>query len=788
MFFSKMAQTTGARIRSWGRAFWRAYDAHRTRRIRVFVWSCAILFAFFAVCDDAYQPAELLIQAARNELRMHDSDGGIVVVGLDDRTNDELGGTNFPRRYLAQGVDRLFKLGAKRVYFDRFYNEASNPADDHAFADTLLKYRGRVFLGIYAPPQRAGHHQPVYVPTPVLKNSSLQISLAAVTIAGISQNLPYALPFNGKNLTSMSASLARFDKNPAEIYRPDYSIRASSIPTVSYVDVLRGRIVPKLIAGKDVVIGPTATQFHDVHLILEQGYLSGVYVHVIGAETLKGGIPVEWGRWPGLLLAALLGAANLWARQRFFRRIALCGAIASLGVVPTILDHFHVTADVFPGLFLFGVIAVRATYLRNKEAAFDVNELTGLANVNALYKGAQYRKHTLIALKISNLAAIVSSFDERVEQIIFAEVNRRIGVTKRNDFIYHGDDTLYWFTEQRMDEQLAEHLEGLRAILDKMIIVGTRTVDLNVAFGVDADLDRLVSSRIGSAALSAEEAARQNLIWKFYDPERRHAVAEQLTLMSALDRAIEEGELFVEYQPKVELATSQVIGAEALVRWMHPLHGRVGPDTFIALAEKNHRIERLTYFVLDEALKATVSARHIQPEFNMAVNISTQLLLNNALLVQIDRLLAHHHLPPEALTLEITETAELDRSGTAFATVDALRQRGMRISVDDYGTGHATLDYLRTLFSDEVKLDRSFVANIDHNERDMGLVGDTITTVHNLGRKVVAEGVETISVLRALMRLGCDSAQGYLLGRPMDLPALLKVLTTEDGKRRRKCV
>ncbi len=785
MEFRKSVINAWERVKSIALALWARYDVQRTRRLRVMIF--AILPGLGLIYSaDLYQPVELVIQAARNTVRLHDASGSIVVVGQDDRTLQELGGVNFPRRYLAQGVDRLFKMGAKRIYFDRFFNDVANTEDDAAFIAVMKQHPGKVFLGYAAPQPGDQEMSGVLKPIAPLRAVSSPVGLyTRILGAGLSMEFVHSIIVEGKVIPSMSSSLAGVTGGANQPYRSDYAIRPSSIPTVSFIDVLRGQVAASAFDGKDVVIGPTAAQYHDIHYLIEAGFVRGVYFHVLGAETLKSGVPVDWGRWPFLLVAALLALTNLWAKRRETIKLTIYAAAVLLGFVPVALDARHITADVFPGLFLFTLVAVRASILRNRELAFDTNEASGLPNINALRKINGFRNQTLVALKINNFAEIVSSFDEQIEKAIVEEIKRRLDLVDANEQIYQGDDTLFWFCPFSMDEQLSSHLEGLHAIIETAVQIGQRRIDLNATFGADADYSRLLVARIGSAALCAEEAAHRNEIWKFYDPDRRHEAAWSLSLMSGLERAVWNHELFVEYQPKIDLATSRIIGAEALVRWMHPERGRIAPDDFIPLAERSNRISQLTQFVLDDAIGVAAKIISSGREFGMAVNLSAQLLTQPGLVDKVDAVLRKHGLPAHFLTLEITETAELDRSGLAVATMQALVDHGIHISIDDYGTGLATLDYLRLLPCDEVKLDRSFVASIDISDSDLNLVGDTIVTIHRLGYKVVAEGVETVSVLSALARLGCDVAQGYLLGRPMAFSQLRDLLEQDEQRRKR---
>jgi EAL domain-containing protein (putative c-di-GMP-specific phosphodiesterase class I) len=253
-------------------------------------------------------------------------------------------------------------------------------------------------------------------------------------------------------------------------------------------------------------------------------------------------------------------------------------------------------------------------------------------------------------------------------------------------------------------------------------------------------------------------------------------------MLSQLDEAIDRGEVWVAYQPKLELATRKVIGAEALARWTHPEKGPIAASEFVAAAEQHNRIGKLTDFVLEKAVAAAAQINKRGIEFDMAVNLSARLLTDKGFTLRLSALLARHSLPARHLTLELTETAALAGSGEGLEMISRLRDLGVNIAIDDYGTGLSTLDYLKKIPANEIKIDQSFVKGIADNRSDRLMVQSTIGLAHALGRKVVAEGVEHRDILDLLIEMSCDIAQGFAIGRPMSLDSLVKRISS-DRKR-----
>lgn len=748
-------------------------------RVRIFFW--AFLIALVCGAINAGEPLEDTIKAGRDVVRAQPSAGDIVVVGVDEKTGAHFGGFGYSRKVDAAFVDRLFALGAKRVFFDKVYADTTTPEGDAAFLAALRRHRGRVFLGVASPKLENG--TPVEtLPHPIFRQAAQVRSLNGLsTPFTLSANLTLADRFSAYGdqlIPSLSAALAERTPSAPGHYRPDWSIRIKSIPSFSFVDVVTGKVTAADVAGKDIVVGWTAQSFQDWHNVLSQGQNPGVYFHVVGAETLRRGDPRHIGWLPAFAVAVLLSVMFLVARRRSTQSLLIATAVAMFGVLPIYLDAKLIESDVVAALMLFTIVAYRGIALRRVEATRRTHPTSELPNLVALEE-AEAHGETLIAAKLRNFSEIATSFPTNVERELFQELARRIRVSGDVGTVYHGEDALLWYTEQPMGQELANHLMGLHKLSSQSVRIGDRDVDLLLAFGVDADAQRPISSRIASAILSAEEAARAHDVWKFYDPERLHQAAWQLSLMSRLTHAVEGGEIWVAYQPKVDLPSRRIVGAEALVRWNHPTAGTISPDQFITAAEQHNRIGELTWFVLERALRDLAALRGRGHDIGMAVNLSSQMLTHADLVDRVAALLVRYEVPPAKLTLEVTETGELLSSPAKVKTMERLASTGVQISIDDYGTGNATLEYLSRLPSQEVKIDRTFITDLDRNAQNLILVRSTLEMAHRLGRSVVAEGVENEGVMRVLRELGCDIAQGYLLGRPLPLAQLESMLDAD---------
>ena len=234
----------------------------------------------------------------------------------------------------------------------------------------------------------------------------------------------------------------------------------------------------------------------------------------------------------------------------------------------------------------------------------------------------------------------------------------------------------------------------------------------------------------------------------------------------------------MQFQPQLDVATESYLTVEALVRWQHPVHGLLGPDQFIGLAESAGLIRPLTLHVLELALEAASGWRRQGWDVGVAVNLSARQLTDHSLPIHLTERLAHWRLPPSRLVVEVTESSLMDVH-QASSVLRALRDIGIRLSIDDFGTGYSSLVRLQRLDVDELKIDKSFVGGLLRGGNDEILVRSIVELAHNLGLQVVAEGVETDAVAEHLRRLGCDRLQGFLLGRPMHHEAVTALLAAQ---------
>lgn len=271
------------------------------------------------------------------------------------------------------------------------------------------------------------------------------------------------------------------------------------------------------------------------------------------------------------------------------------------------------------------------------------------------------------------------------------------------------------------------------------------------------------------AEVAMFQAKKQHTDITIYDASKDQHSVQHLTLMGALPKAIKNEELVLHYQPILNLSQGKAMveKVECLVRWIHPSLGFIPPDEFISLAEQTGSITALTHWVLRTAIQQMAKGYQAGLRIRFAVNLSAVDLLKGELDIFVPELLKEYGIPNELLVLEITESTVVQDPETAIATLQKLREQGIKLSIDDYGTGYSSLGQLKNLPVDELKIDKSFVLNLPHDSDDSVIVRSTISLGHTMGLKIVAEGVENEATLAFLTEAGCDYAQGFHISKPL---------------------
>jgi diguanylate cyclase (GGDEF)-like protein len=407
--------------------------------------------------------------------------------------------------------------------------------------------------------------------------------------------------------------------------------------------------------------------------------------------------------------------------------------------------------------------------------------LTNLPNRTLIFDRIDYeikaskrneKKMALLLIDLDRFKVVNDTLGHFAGDKLLVEFGRRLCLLNReSDTVARlgGDEFGVFLPEISSDRSAVEVAQRILGNLDEPFVIEGRTIDVDASIGIalipEHGLDKETIFRKADVAMY--DAKRTRSGFTIFDSKQDEGTLAHLTLMGELRKALDYHELFLCYQPKVEMASNRLCGVEALLRWNNPKRGFVPPAEFIPIAEQSGLIRPLTLRSLLLAIQQERQWLDSGLEIPVAVNLSAVSLQDMELPGQIAALLNEYHVPARYLELEITESAIMTTPNRGLEVLKCLDGMGITLSIDDFGTGYSSLSYLKKLPVHTIKIDLSFVVNIHVDEKDSKIVRAIVDLGHNLGLQVIAEGVEKQETWEKLLSLGCNMAQGYFIGRPL---------------------
>jgi diguanylate cyclase (GGDEF)-like protein len=456
-----------------------------------------------------------------------------------------------------------------------------------------------------------------------------------------------------------------------------------------------------------------------------------------------------------------------------------------VALVPVILAASEYDLWLFPllGVPLVAIqLGSRQAVINEQQARTDA--LTGLPNrvrlTRSLREALRRADHGggrvgVLIVGLDRFKELNETLGHRRGDLVLQEAGRRLAALARPGEVVArlgGDEFALVLDPVDGPEGCVRVAEEAIARLREPVEVRGVALDIGASVGIACfpDHGRSVDALLRHADVALEKAKTSRRDWVVYQHDFDEHSLARLAILAELRRGIDRGELLLHFQPQIELATGKLRGVEALVRWRHPERGLLAPREFIELAEHTGLIRPLTLWVVEAALKQADGWRAAGLDLPVAVNLSVR-SITQELPADLSGILSRRE-REASLELEITETVGMEDADEALAVLRELTRLGIRLSVDDYGTGFSSLAYLKRLPVSALKIDRSFVTEMDYDESDHAIVRSTIDLARHLGMEVVAEGVETEQALEELRRLGCHLAQGFLISPPLPAEAL----------------
>ena len=574
--------------------------------------------------------------------------------------------------------------------------------------------------------------------------------------------------FGDLKMRSVSAAVADV-RNSRRMLTPDYKVDPKQIRTIGASEV-GNEIVKRALKNKIVFLSRTSAEPSNALGYFGRGRQALVYLDIAGASGAARG-PTTYLDWAPLLflfVVSVFGARRV--RQKYAKLVVYSALAITLLVLPAYLFSLNIVSGNMTALIAFAIYAVIRFWQRWRKQVQSTNASSGLPTFDVLGSTPLASNHDFVVALVANYEQMLANTPRELHGDCARQIARRLSVASGDTPIYTNDAGQFVWLERAGDPlELTHHLEGMQALFSSPLQVGSQKFDTNIHFGIDRNSKNDALNRINSALASALDAASRGVVVAEYEANKLAQAPWQLSLHARIDEGLRNGDIWLAYQGQHDFSLDAINSAECLIRWNDPERGVVPPDAFILQAERSGRIDTITYWVLDQAIRASRELNASGRRFQLSVNLSARMIDKYNLLDHVREIVSRSAFDCSLLTFEVTETYSMVNGDIARRNLPGLRDMGFRLSIDDFGTGQASLAYLAEMPSDELKLDRRFVHAITTHERERLITSNMIQLAHSLGQTVVAEGVEDEQTFDTLRGMGCDLAQGYFVGRPVRL-------------------
>ena len=759
--------------------------AHAIKKADNIAYAMALIVALLCLAIGFGTQIDDMLREQRQQIHKKEPTGKIGIIAIDDRSIEQIGAFPWSRATHGRLIESLQGSGIERLAFDvAFVTESQDPAADDKLAAAIGNSNFPVALALPTIDSGDVDSSAMQGNHPIDKFTDRGGTPVSIWFEmngeGAVEDIPTGWMIDESLTPTISGWLADVPTRVATL-PIDWSINDRNMPTYSYSDILENGPRPEM-EGMSLIVGAHSSILGDSYAIPGGRITPGARIHAVGAETLiNGAMPVA-PAYASALIALLLAATAMLTSQTYKHYVTYGAILALLPIAQWELARNEIV-DISVGsamvtmVFLLAVTAL-IHMIRYFYSRMTQNEGTGIPNLTAMKLGSHDLGSTLV-MSIKNHVDIISELGPEGRDRVMAKVAQMLEMGSNGRAIYQVDaSTFAWRGGNDIEHEVTQ-IESLLVMLRNGVSFGNGKIDIHAVAGIEKDQTLGIERAVSNAAIASNRAAERGISWEIYEA---HDTEEmwKISVVSEISTAIENEDLWVVYQPKVDSSDGTVIGAEALVRWKHPTRGDVRPDAFIPLLEKANRTDDLTRFMLNRA----VSDFSQMPGCTVAVNVSPLMIGTGRLSAMVKEAIARNDFDPSCLTVEVTESERFTRE-ESIRELEGIKALGVKISIDDYGMGNSTVNYLKILPADELKIDRAFISNMLTSHSDRIVVGSTIRLAHEMGLKVVAEGVESAEIQTCLREMGCDFIQGYHTGRPVCIEEYMDFSRIVNSHRRK---
>ena len=742
-----------------------AHNLNKTkigRKILIFTAICGALGAF-----DFFQPGSLLLYTLQTKAAIKSVSGDIVVVGIDSPSIKEIGRWPWPRDKQAELIKKIDGYGPDSIYIDIGYQGITTPAADSSLRNALETTRAPTKVAALATEQDDGAVRSIFSHSAAV-GSSASTTAYFPYLFGYVWELPTEIDTENGSLQSMAGSMAKLNGSQLTTFRIDYGYDPNTIPVLSAKDIIGGSIDQNKLKGKTVILGVTDVTQNDVHSMPGWGERAGVLFHVMGVETLKGGMPTEWGWLLFFLIAATICTLHLTRLGlKYSKHMTWIGAIGIL-CVSTWLTTLQIGNDPLPALALLGSVGLD---LARQKAALIRSQRhvgTGFSNMtgymveevvsNAMFIGATlYRAKTRLGFELPN--------DDRK---IMKEVARRLSTVIDERQLTHNEARqFFWEMPSIATNKLAEHLEGLRQLFVKPLTIDGRKIDVDISFGVDRNTSDNIKSRMENALKASVEASESQSAFKIatttdFDAHLRSQFA------SEFETAIANGDIELMLEAQKNLANDLVESAGASLRWIHPAYGQIAITDLFKFAHETGNFQKLSEFLCEQAIAVAGCIAKQRPYFTVSLKISMDIILKSKFRNEVITIAEKAQCRPGNIIFDVIDVHNYKYSEPARNAFRVLQKHGFRVGIGDFGKTDGDIDLLKIFRPNEAFLIKSFSAELLGSTSNQIFAESALRIARASNVMVTADNIDDRDILSALRKVGCDRGKGKIIAIPMN--------------------
>ncbi|WP_338103884.1 EAL domain-containing protein [Pseudopontixanthobacter vadosimaris] len=716
----------------------------------------------------------------QSNLANRDPSGEIVYVGVDQDIADPLHPQR--RRELARLITRLERAGADKLFFNlRIEQPAEDPGADRQLNAALREFGDRATVTVRNATDFVGDSEAYPSVKTITNGLRSAVAQEDYSYLGFTWSMQYTSLVEGRLLPSLPVAMAEADVLPNGSFPVSYIFDIDQIGSYRSTELMQksNEYLSRSFAGKTVLLGPSWGSDEQTAKIPGYQNVASSFVAILAAETLRADLFVSVGPWVGFgatfLLLILVVGISMNESHRHLGYVAISVVLLGLFLVGTALGA---RISVGSSVLILMIYAAARLRVKWQQKFALVDQLTKLPTFRALLRDLSETKKRLplIVAEIHGFQAVLQALPPTRHKDYILRLVDRLALAEDQKVIYANDSRHFaWLSTDTEVDAIREHLEGLRSLFSQPLVLDGTKIDVGITFGVEVSEHPSPSVRIATAMNAVEKTSEAHEFIVFDGADIRPTDMWELSLRARIDAALEREEIFVVYQPQIDLAEGRIIGLEALVRWDDPEKGAISPAYFVEQCEKAGRMDHLTRHVLDRAVADLAQLTTIGIDIRMSVNISATLLSGNAVIDMVQNAVDKHEVKANRVCLEITETAKIPNMDRALLILERLSSQGFRLALDDFGVGEANVENLYRLPFDEMKIDKLFTRDLA-TQKNRAILQSLVALGREAGMEVIAEGIESRQTLQFLKQIGCSLGQGYYLSYPLHLRQVVEYI------------